>query len=642
MSRGGGRLVCGVALAAIAVAGRFTSAESATPAVRDDLELGALSTEVKDRWIALLHYRTDGDGWRSEVQQLEFFLADDGDIDPQREWTADREAFQEPVPPDVDTAAHAQCRFPARFAFMKQALRWSDRDVTTVDCPLVGAFQRMLSARSLSVVFASNYLANPASAFGHTMLYVGTSPQPGAKLADYAIGFEADTKGMPPLEYIPKGLQGELVAGFRVTRFYDRVQKYERQERRDVWLFPLKLSQADLDQLVRHVYELQPIAYRYGFFGANCAQKILALIHAVAPGYRLLPFDHAAILPSDVVRRLVSAIGLSGRPIYRPSLLGRYRNERNELSDKEREQLDEMISLRTVPVDAGPRVLSAAIAWSEIELPHRTFQRALESKEHPDVRWKRALLEALEVRADASRHGTSSDLPVVLPDWQPSQASLLEAHAGSRIGIRGGYRNGVANLALDLRWLLHDPLDPSAGYPAFSGLEVLRTEGGIDARGDGFLDEATGIRVAKLAPQDSERAALAWKVELGMRRLPYRDGQHLHAGIEIAAGVSSAVIGAHASLAVYALAGARPGAVLYDDHVRFGPIVTGTMGLMARLGPVRAQFQTESSLTLDSFALEPAATTTARVGVSRNLDLELQAAAARESLSAGIGFVLFH
>jgi hypothetical protein len=588
------------------------------------------------------------------VQTPAFFLAEDGAIDPEREWDAQREAFLHPD--SHSTAAQpAQCRFPARFAFMKDQLGWTDLDVPTLPCPEFEAFRSKLDARSLSVVFASHYLANPASAFGHTMLYLGSAATIESRLADYSVGFEADTKGLSPLGYIPRGLTGGLVAAFRVSPFHERVRKYERQELRDLWMFPLQVNQHEVDQLVRHLWELKDVSYRYGFFGGNCAQKILALVHAVVPRAHLLPYHRAAILPSEVVRRLVMSIGLAGTPVIRPSLLGRYSRQVDALPAADQLLLEQMIASRTVPAEVSPAVLSTAILWSEINLPHRTFRRASETGEHRDLQWKRRLLNALtaQSRSDrslaASAVTRSSAMPATQSGaWQQlSDLSLLEAHAPSRLTVRGGHRaQAGAALGVGMRWLLHEPLDPGAGYPELSSLETLRIEAGVTAKDAGFIDEMTALRVEKFAAASRLQSPIGWKLEIGARRLPGEGGAPLHAGAEAAVGLGAAILRTRSMIAAYVRLGVRPGAIVSSDRATFAPAALASGGLLLRLpAGMRAKVQAEYAVmaralsTLDRGATVAA---TARKSLTTDLDLELLASWQQAGISASLGLIVFH
>ncbi len=589
-------------------------------------------------WLALLHYWAEDGAWLSEVEDPSFFLDVEGRRSPEREWNADRRAFLAAA--DLaGSGQHAQCRFPARFVLMREALGWSNGDVPHVDCPEFAAHQLGLRASSLWVVFASHYLDNPASAFGHTMLYLGSDSERSVMLADYSVSFEATIEGMSPLEYLPRGLFGGLVAGYRLAPLHERVRKYERDEQRDLWLFRLQVSQEEIDQLVRHLWELRDVTFRYGFFEGNCAQKILAVVHAVAPAYEVLPYRSLAVLPSEVARRLVLRIGLDGRPIRRPSQWSRYSHQVALLSPQEKEELKEMVVFRTVVEDASAAVLSAALSWSEFETPHRVFRRAAETEDHADLVWKRALW-ASRVASD----GKSDDgLTGSLPDPGPS---LLQGHLPSRLTLRSGYRSGSGSmLGVGARWLLHEAVDPPVGYPPVSSLEVARVELGVSASsGKPFVDEATLLRVEKLAPVTGLQSALAWRIEVGARRLAYDGESPLHIGAEIGIGAGAGLVRPAYSVAVYSMVGARPGVGLASAGTSFLPAGIWSGGLLLRFpADLRAHVSAEYALSLSSLdGSETALSAVARKGLTRNWDLELALTSGPQRSGVNIGVVSFH
>lgn len=599
--------------------------------------LPGIPNDSREAWLALLHYWGDDGEWLSEVEDPSFFLDVEGPRNPEREWSAARRAFLAPAD-EGDSGQHAQCRFPARFALMKEALGWSGGDVRHVDCPEFAAHQRSLSAKSLSVVFVSHYLNNPASAFGHTMLYLGSDSKRSAMLADYSVSFEADIDGMSPFGFLSRGLFGGLVAGYRLAPFHERVRKYEREEQRDLWLFPLRVSQDEIDQLVRHLWELKDVEFRYGFFAGNCAQKILAVVHAVAPEYEVLPYRSLAVLPSEVGRRLVDQIGLAGEPLRRPSLWSQYTHQVSSLNPQEKEQLEEMVESRTVIEGASPGALSAALMWSEFETPDRAFRRAVETEDHDDFVWRRALWTSRVASDDTDGDGLTR--PV-----QESGPSVLEGHRPSSLTVRGGYRSGSGSvLSVGARWLLHGAVDPHVGYQPLSSLEVARIALGVSTAGDVFVDEATVVRIESLAPASGLQSALAWKIDIGARRLAHAGESPLHVGAEIGIGAGAALLRPGYSVALYSMVGVRPGAALASSGTSFLPAGIWSGGLLLRLpAGFRARVSGEYSLSLSSLKGGAAAlNAVARKGLTRNWDLELAATLSPERSGATLGFVSFH
>ena len=79
------------------------------------------------------------------------------------------------------------------------------------------------------------------------------------------------------------------------------LEKYP--EHRDLWEYRLTLTPAELDRLVRHLWELLPTYYDYYFFDENCSYHLLALLEVARPGLRLTDRFHAWTIPSIPFRR---------------------------------------------------------------------------------------------------------------------------------------------------------------------------------------------------------------------------------------------------------------------------------------------------------------------------------------------------
>jgi hypothetical protein len=124
-------------------------------------------------WVALLHYRsTVLGGVKSEIVSPEFFLSPLGATDPQAELRATLEALA--APPGDAPDQHARCRFVARYKWLRQSLDWRGVEVPETPCPLYQAYTHRNQIESLSLVYATGYLSNPASFYGHILLKFNT------------------------------------------------------------------------------------------------------------------------------------------------------------------------------------------------------------------------------------------------------------------------------------------------------------------------------------------------------------------------------------------------------------------------------------------------------------------------------------
>jgi len=163
----------GLAMAACLVV-TSSSARASLPPLEEVTE-GArrLRLDADPEWLRLIHYKTGFFGTsRSEVTPGEFFLAPTGTMDPEAELVATLAAFLAPVVSGLEDE-HALCRFPARRAWLESRLDLTRRGIS-IRCPALDDALGRVDATGVSLVYASTYLGNPASAFGHTFLHVRT------------------------------------------------------------------------------------------------------------------------------------------------------------------------------------------------------------------------------------------------------------------------------------------------------------------------------------------------------------------------------------------------------------------------------------------------------------------------------------
>lgn len=119
-------------------------------------------------WIALGHYETGKlGGWRSYVDDADFFIAAQGDSDPQAELQATLQALYAPV---EQGDQHPQCRYPARTRWLREQLALND--LPTPACSEFNAWFADIKPHSTVLVFPAAYLNSPSSMFGHTLLRI--------------------------------------------------------------------------------------------------------------------------------------------------------------------------------------------------------------------------------------------------------------------------------------------------------------------------------------------------------------------------------------------------------------------------------------------------------------------------------------
>jgi hypothetical protein len=275
-----------------------------------DLKKASLS----DTWLKLLVYNEE---YQSYIRSESFFFSKNGNANPLAELTATLTAFAKPVE-NSDPDSHAQCRFPARYAWLKQQINIRSIGITDVNCPKFNQFSLHQNVNSISMIFATGFLANPASYYGHLLLKLNTKDKFKHQntLQDTAINFGADI----PLDenmalYVIKGIIGQYDASFTQQEYFYHAGNYRESELRDLWEYELALEQQDINLLIGHIWELSDANYKYYFFNRNCAFHMGELLQLVLSS-KLADSKRLWMTPQSVVQNL-STTNYNGQPLVR-------------------------------------------------------------------------------------------------------------------------------------------------------------------------------------------------------------------------------------------------------------------------------------------------------------------------------------
>jgi Domain of unknown function (DUF4105) len=472
----------------------------------------------RKEWQRLVRYhKTLFGGWESQIDGPPFFLAKDGKVDPEAELEATLVAFTAPASaPDT----HALCRFPARFIWLAKELSMTPADVPTVACPGYADFVAKLAPRSLTLIFSSYYLNNPASAFGHTFLRVNKGMRSGEseshELLDYGVDFSAVVDTGNAVLYAFKGMFGLFPGTFHKMPFYYKVREYNDFESRDLWEYDLDLSQAQVQLVVAHLWELGQTYIAYYYLSENCSYHILGALEVASPELELTSRLGWPVLPSDTVKVLLKNRGLVKSINYRPSNRSQFRQRLESLQPDEVEAVERLLEdpraklSAAFSVDKQVRVLDAAVDLVGIRYA-RDLPKTRGEMDQRGIEIEQALLER---RAEYEQTSEESHFPMPL-DKMPHVG-----HDSSRLGLGSGYERERGYFhSLSFRLALHDLNDPARGYP--DGAEILflpvTLRYFIEAARVSFEDFSL-VRVVSLTPLSRFDHSLSWMVDAGAKR----------------------------------------------------------------------------------------------------------------------------
>ena len=463
-----------------------------------------------DIWLALLHYKRETMSGRfiSQADDDNFFLDKDGKTDPHAELVADITAFFR-----AGESGHAQCLFPARWSWLKQQLELSDE--YDVACPQLDIFMQRMSHEKLFLVFPSMYLNNPGSTFGHTFMRFDGDDD--SILLSQTLNYAARVDQSDAfVSYISKGLFGGYSGFFRARPYYETVQEYNNIENRDIWEYQLDYTADEIEQLVRHVWEVKGVDFDYYFFRENCSYRLLALLDVMRPGVQLTgeaDFPVYAI-PVDTVRALDDA-GLILSRKFRASLATQI-DDYFQLADDKKAAVVLQIIDEDLPADKQVLRDKLEVLSSDrdkLDVLKQAYS-ILQFSREPDSDKAKAILQL------TNKLSRSSDVvkqtPVALHEISPEMG-----HKSLRVAVGYGQQSSLQYMDLGFRAAFHDLLDAPQGYVSGAAINIF------DARFKWFVDnDSNNLRleslslfnVTSLSPVSQWKTPVSWLFDFRLDR----------------------------------------------------------------------------------------------------------------------------
>lgn len=575
-------------------------------------------------WRALVHYRKDGKGWLSEADDVRFFNAQDGSVNPEAELKATLKAL---FNPDVSLGdKHPQCRFPARLEWLQQALPFDPAVLPKVECVAFNEWYQYIKPAGVTIVFPAAYLNNPSSMFGHTLLRVDRQDQTEReRLLAYSLGYAANvTPGSSALAYVFKGLFGGYPGTLSGAPYYDKVIEYSDIEARDIWEYELNLQQHEVDQLVRHAWELQFMEFDYFFFDENCSYRLLTILEVARPGVDLSSIFSSHAIPADTVRQAQKEGMVRGKS-YRPAVVTRILGKLEQLSSEE-QSLAHHLGQGEMAADSaelqGMEELSRARV---IDLAYE-YSRYLAQKNSD----RRESLRSVSFNLLQAR----SELPTEI--WQESTTEPVSpehGHDTARINLALGQMDGRDYQSLRMRPAFHDILDDGRGYTSGAQIDFLDLElrHYSDLAGpeddDWQMESLRLLDIKSFSPRNRFFKPLSWQVNAGWYRQHEVPSDHTRFILDTGMGAS---YGVRDKVILYGLLGLgfRSRSNLIDNYEWFA---SATVGLLYEFDS-GAKFAIEGrGREYDGFNISDGYTATAKLNLPLGRNYSLRAEYAESS-----------
>jgi hypothetical protein len=505
------RLICLLSCLALGPAFAADPASYANQLI-DQARVKALSSSPE--WRALLHYRSNliAAGVTSEVDAPDFFLAADGKTDPEAELEATLRAFFKPPPSSPDREP-TQCRYIARYHWLKRELKFDPRRLPEQRCKEFDDWITALDPQTVTLIFPTAYLNNPSSMFGHTLLRIDAKGQGDqTRLLAYALNYAAVTGNDGGVLFAVKGIFGWYPGLFSIAPYYIRVRQYNDIENRDIWEYELNFSTAEIRFMLMHVWELRHDYFDYFFFDENCSYHLLGLLDVARPSLELTRQFHGWVIPSETVRALVKRGDLVRRVVYRPSRRTALAYRMDQLDVTQRATVVRLANGTMKPGELARDGMSVAERANLLEiafelLNYKTVTRQIDKKTSDTIGYRLlADRSALDYRATE----TVTPPPAARPD---------QGHRPARIAVDYGREDGRWYQDIRLRPAYHDLLDPPGGYVPGAQIRFLDfTLSHIAGTGTVRLENAAVVDIVSLTPVSAMKSSISWKINTGLMR----------------------------------------------------------------------------------------------------------------------------
>ncbi|MGH7908482.1 MAG: DUF4105 domain-containing protein, partial [Thermodesulfobacteriota bacterium] len=490
----------GLALAFLFMAATAGAIEPADDSYLADLIRRATAAKLFEEryWHLLLHYRQNlTGGTASEQDDPGFFLAPNGRTDPRAELEATLAQFFSPELVGRSRQP-AQCAFVARYQWLKERLAFDDARLPPITCERFDRWFAEFQAQSITLIFPSAFMNNPASMFGHTLLRVDQKGQTEqTRILAYTINYAADVPPDEGVLFAVRGIFGSYKGYFSTIPYYLKVKEYRDIENRDIWEYRLNFSDGQVRRMLMHAWELGNASFDYYFFKENCSYHLLSLLEVADPSLSLTDRFLFWTVPADTVRLITQQPGLVGEIAYRPSRSTQIRRRRATLSEEEQRWMERiMLDPSLVRSDEFRRLSPERQAFVMDLTSDYLRYRGVTDEEHAESykERNRAILtgrSALRVKADEMR--------IV-----PFASAPEQGHKTSRAGVGVGWRNDDTYEELAIRAGYHDLLDPEIGYTPDAQIELLSAKFRHYNRKDQTrLEQFTLANVLSLSPMDA-------------------------------------------------------------------------------------------------------------------------------------------
>ena len=189
------------------------------------------------------------------------------------------------------------CNFPARYTYLLKN-NYPIKKYNLLKCKNLTNFTNSFKKDKLSIVFSSEYVNSPSSAFGHIMLLFSDNNK------NLDIGDSVHYAALTPnndgfFKYAYNGATGQYNGHFIREPFFKKIYQYNTKEQRYMYIYNLNFTKEEVLFIIYHLYELRKATFKYYFLDENCATQTANLLNIIT-NYK--KEKNILYLPIDIIK----------------------------------------------------------------------------------------------------------------------------------------------------------------------------------------------------------------------------------------------------------------------------------------------------------------------------------------------------
>lgn len=472
-----------------------------------------------EQWLNLYRYQSG----TSLITNKKWFFYKEGRTSPDLEF---REAINV-----LRESSKKRCQFPARTLYLQRKgfleKEYNDK------CPKFEYFKRKVKLEKVWLVFASYYVNNPSSAFGHTLFKLQGKGH-GNDLLEWGVNFAAQMTTQNPFLYALFGLTGGFQGNFSLLPYFIKIAEYSDSETRDLWEYELELTEAERELFLAHLWEMDGATFDYYYLTQNCSYHLLLFLDAIRPTFKFQERMSYFVLPSHTLTLADQTAGLIRSSKVRPSQFKRTQARFKNLSSQARELA--FNNQKNIPENFSKKEKADLLDF-QIDYMDLKKGKQLLKKDPEIVKEKRTL---------QGKRANLGDLP-------PSPLNISKEdgphliHPSRFLGVgyeqqtfdRPGTDPVFKRLLLSYRFSFHEYLDPQRGAPSWSQLMLGKVEGAYETERERFeLKKFTLFTTEANQENITNSAALSWGMQTGLRNNPHTEAYEIGPYLETLVGLN--------------------------------------------------------------------------------------------------------